>query len=590
MQKPILSLLICLIVLGCSEQPESSVPVPDKPLNISALAAPRSIEAIADEFLAAYLERHPEIGTNYGLPDARHDRLFDNSPAALVEWQTREDAWLQELDLIGAPVDIGSRDWVSFGVLNETIGASKAARVCRNELWQASATTAWYNLIPSLFEIQPVDTIDQQQQALDRLSALATYIDNQIINLRKGLELGYSTPRFTATDVPDAVRGLLADDSPLFSPALRADSEEFTAKLQQVFEQVAAPAINRFAKFMEDDYLPQAREEIAISSNPNGAKCYPQLVRFHTTIAPTAEQIHAVGLKQIANIRAEMQQIIDEHYEGETIESLMRNLNSNPEYTFETREDVLNYALASVGSSKDAMPRAFGNLPKADMLIKPYPAYREASGTGEYHSSSEDGSRPGIYYIAVVDPTHRSIAGQQSVLYHEGYPGHHLQGAIALELGDRVHPIARYLWNSGFGEGWALYSERLADELGLFSGPLDRMGLLSDQAARAARLVIDTGLHTKGWKRQQSVDYLLVNTAWPATDIESEVNRYISWPGQANAYMLGMLEIQRLRNFAETQLGEKFDLRGFHDRVLGSGSITLPMLEESLIAWVAEQE
>jgi uncharacterized protein (DUF885 family) len=390
--------------------------------------------------------------------------------------------------------------------------------------------------------------------------------------------------------VPGAVRGLLADASPLLSPAVRAENPEYTARLRTVFEQVAAPAIERFAVFMEDEYLPRAREEIAISANPDGASCYPQLVRYFTTIQPTAEQIHTLGLQQMAAIRAEMQAVIDEHFEGETIESLMRNLNINPEYTFKTREDVLNYALASLDAAKNAMPRAFGLLPKADLLIKPYPAYREASGTGEYQSSSEDGSRPGIYYLPVVDPTHRSVAGQQSVLYHEGYPGHHLQGAIALELGDRIHPIARYLWNSGYGEGWALYSERLADELGMFSGPLDRIGMLSEQAGRAARLVIDSGLHTKGWTRQQAIDYLMANTAWPARDIGSEIDRYISWPGQANAYMLGMLEIRRLRVLAETGLGDKFDLRKFHDRVLGTGSITLPMLEESILAWIAEQQ
>ncbi|MFB3077289.1 MAG: DUF885 family protein, partial [Lysobacterales bacterium] len=342
--------------------------------------------------------------------------------------------------------------------------------------------------------------------------------------------------------------------------------------------------------FLENEYLPKAREEIAVSFNPDGAACYPALVRYFATIQPSAEEIHQLGLSQIASIRAEMQAIIDLHFLGESIESLMKNLNSDPDYTFGSREDVLNYALASLDASKAAMPEVFGRLPKADMLIKPHPAYREAGGTGEYHSSSEDGTRPGIYYIAVADPTHRSIAGQQSVLYHEGYPGHHLQGAIALELGDRVHPIVRYLWNSGFGEGWALYSERLADELGLYSGPLDRIGLLSDQAARAARLVVDSGMHTRGWGRQQAVDYMLANTAWPPVDIESEVNRYISWPGQANSYMLGMLEIRRLRNLAEAELGQDFDIRGFHDRVLGSGSITLPMLEESILEWISSQQ
>lgn len=586
MRNLVFGALICFVNLACSENTGVSNPEFSSRTPVPVSHATRSIEAIADEFLTAYLERNPEFGTNYSLPGARHDRLLDNSLEALAAWQLKEDEWLTELDTIGPPPEVGTRDWVSYGVIYETLAASKAIRVCRNELWQASAATAWYNHIPSLFEIQPVDSEALQQQALDRLRALAIYIDTEIANLRKGLELGYSTPGFTTADVPAAVRGLLEEDSPLLSPATRSGKSSYTAELQKVFDINVVPAIERYAHFMETEYLETAREVIAITANPNGAECYPNLVRFHTTIEVTAGKIHELGLQQISGIRAEMQEIIDTHFDGETIESLMRNLNRAPAYTFKTREDVLNYALASLGTSKDAMPRAFGFLPRADMLIKPYPAYREASGTGEYHSSSEDGSRPGIYYIAVVDPTHRSIAGQQSVLYHEGYPGHHLQGAIALELGDRVHPIARYLWNSGFGEGWALYSERLADELGLYSGPLDKIGLLSDQAARAARLVIDSGLHDKGWTRQQAVDYLLANTAWSATDIESEVDRYISWPGQANAYTLGMLDIMRLRDLAETRLGDKFDLRGFHDRVLGTGSITLPMLEESVLAWI----
>jgi uncharacterized protein (DUF885 family) len=189
----------------------------------------------------------------------------------------------------------------------------------------------------------------------------------------------------------------------------------------------------------------------------------------------------------------------------------------------------------------------------------------------------------------VRNPEQRTIAGQQAVLYHETYPGHHLQGAIALELGDRVHPLARYLWNSGYGEGWALYAEEVADELELYSDPLERLGLLSSVGARAARLVVDTGLHTRDWPRQRAVDYMLANTAWPPDDIQSEVDRYIAWPGQATAYMLGMLEIRRLRTLAESELGGDFDVRAFHDRVLENGNITLPMLEDSVLAWIADQ-
>jgi uncharacterized protein (DUF885 family) len=578
--------LICLGSTGC----QTSRDLPDAARAQSGATAPaaRDVETIADEYLSALLEYQPELGTLYSLPGARHDRLTDNSSTALAAWQAREDAWLAELARANVFTQVGSRDWVSFGILRDALTSSTGARVCRNELWAASSTTAWHNSVPSLFEIQPVDTPETRRQALQRLAALPKYIDNEIANLRRGLDAGYSAPRLTVAPAVGEIRALAGADSPLLSPGQRSGDPQFEADVRSLFERDVAPAVERFARFLEAEYLPRARTEIGLSANPNGAACYPALVRYFATVEPAASEIHRIGLQQVARIRAEMQAIIDEHFQGATIEAFLRSLNDDPRYTFKTEDEVLQYSLAALERAQARMPDAFGRLPKADVEIKPYPAYR-ASGTGEYHSSSEDGTRPGIYYIAVTDPTHRSRAIQESVLHHETYPGHHLQGAIALELGDRVHPIARYLWNSGYGEGWALYSERLADELGLYSGPLDRMGLLSDQAARAARLVVDSGLHTQGWTRQRAVDYMLNNTAWPAVDIESEVNRYIAWPGQANSYMLGMLEIRRLRDLAEAQLGAAFDLRGFHDRVLGYGSVTLPMLDASIRSWIAEQ-
>lgn len=569
----LISAAACAAICGCLGPAES----------------PRGVEAIADEYLAAYLERHPEMGTFLSLPGARHDRLTDNSLRALAVWQTREDAWLAELDALAAPAEVGSRDWVTYGILRESLARSVGRRVCRPELWPVSSVTGWHASVPSLFEIQPVDTPDERQQALDRLSALAVYVDTEVANLREGLALGYSAPQLNVPAVIRESRTLLADDSALLSPGARAGDPAYAAALREVFERQAAPAIERYAQFLESTYLPRARGAIAVSANPDGAACYPAAVRYFATISPSADAIHATGLEHVARIRGEMQQLIDEHFEGETIESLMAKLNTDPAFTFRTREEVLQYSIDSLDLAVQSMPRAFGRLPKADVVIKPYPPYREGSGTGEYHASSVDGTRPGIYYIAVRNPQQRTIAGQQAVLYHETYPGHHLQGAIALELGDRVHPLARYLWNSGYGEGWALYAEEVADELDLYSNALERLGLLSSVGARAARLVVDTGIHTRGWSRQRAVDYMLANTAWPPDDIESEVDRYIAWPGQATAYMLGMLEIRRLRELAEAELGEDFDIRAFHDRVLENGNITLPMLEDSILAWIADQ-
>ena len=561
---------------------QSEAPAPEVQTTVTAQ---RSIEVIADEFLAAMLERHPGLATNYSIEGARHDRLFDNSLEALDDWRAREDAWLAELDAIGEPADIGSRDWVTFGILHEQLASSKAIRICRKELWETSTTTAWYNGMPFVFDIQPLESDDLKAQALARLGAVDQFIDTEIVNLKLGLSQGYSSPRLTVEAVPDEVRALLDENSPFLAMGLRAEDEVFEGAVQRIFDEEIVPAINRYAEFIETKYLANARQDIAISFNPNGAECYPQLVRSFATIQPSADEIHSLGLKQMAQLRGEMEVTLAAHYDGEAIESFVRRINTDPEFTFRSEDDVLQHSLDSLDNARAKMADVFGLLPNADVLIKPYPAFA-ASGVGEYHSSSEDGTRPGIFYIAVRDPQNRSRATQQSTLYHETYPGHHLQGAIALELGDKVHTLARYLWNSGYGEGWALYSERVAQELGLYSGPLDLMGLYSDQAARAARLVIDSGIHTKGWTRQQAVDYMMNNTGWAPVDIQNDINRYISWPGQANSYMLGMLEIRRLRTLAEVELGEQFDIRDFHDRILENGSMTLPMTEKAVMAWI----
>ena len=548
--------------------------------------AARTIEAIADEVLAAMLLRNPSMGTNFAIEGARHDRLFDNSLEALANWQQREDAWLAELEAIGSPDDVGSRDWVTYGILRERLAASVGTRICRRELWETSTTTAWYRGMPFVFDIQPLESDELKEQALSRLREVDDYIDTEVSNLRKGLELGYSSPRLTVEAVPGEVRALI-DDSPFLTMGKRVEDEVFEGAVNAIVETEIIPAINRYADFVENEYLGKARTEIAISHNPNGAECYPALVRSFATVQPSPDEIHALGHEQMSKIRGEMQQVLAEHYEGEAVESFVRRINTDPAFTFRSEEHVIQYSVNSLDAAKEKMSDVFGLLPKADVVIKPYPDFA-SSGVGEYHSSSEDGTRPGIFYIAVQDPQHRSRATQQSTLYRETYPGHHLQGAIALELGDTVHTLARYLWNSGYGEGWALYSERVAQELDLYAGPLDLMGLFSDQGARAARLVIDSGIHTKGWSRQQAVDYMMNNTGWAAVDIQNDINRYISWPGQANAYMLGMLEIRRLRILAETELGDRFDIREFHDRVLENGSITLPMLNETILNWISQ--
>jgi uncharacterized protein (DUF885 family) len=546
---------------------------------------PAAVRALADEYLAARLERYPEMITFYGLA-GRHDRLTDNSQAALAAWEAREDDFLTRLDRLAPPAP-GEEAWAVYGIMHEALAADIAMRVCRSELWGVSEADGWQTTLPYIAEIQPVDDEALRAQALARARALAIYLDNEIVNLREGLKLGYSAPKGNVRLVIDEVRGLLAPDSPLSSPARRAGVAPFEAAYRSTLENKVEPALRRYIEFLEKEYLPAAREEIAVSENPDGARCYAAAVRFHSTLSLSPRRIHSIGLEQMAKIRAEMGVIGRRSFATDDVTALLAKLRSDPQYAFHSRQEIVDYAQAALGRAREAVPKWFGLLPRADVRIEPYPAYREASGTGEYQSSSEDGTRPGLFYIPTVNPEKRPRAGQESLCFHETIPGHHLQGAIALERGSAIHPLARYLYSSGYGEGWALYAERLADEMQLYSGDLDRMGMLSDQAARAARLVVDTGIHAMGWTRDQAIRYMLENTIWSADDIEAEVDRYIVWPGQATSYMLGMLEIMRLRAQAREKLGERFDIRAFHDRVLEDGSVPLPLLADKVDHWIA---
>src|SRR5262245_42411267 len=253
-------------------------------------------------------------------------------------------------------------------------------------------------------------------------------------------------------------------------------------------------------------------------------------------------------------------------------------------FLFANRDHLIAYSQRALARAKAAMPAWFGLLPKADVVIQPYPKFREKSGPNEYNPPAEDGSRPAVFFINAYQAEKKSRAPAESTAFHETIPGHHLQGAIALERKD-IHPIGRYLGNSGYLEGWALYTERVADEMKLYSGDLDRLGMLSSQALRAARLVVDSGMHALGWTRQQAIDFMLAHTAEPKDDIVSEVDRYIIYPGQATAYMLGAIEVSAAREAAKQAMGSRFDIKAFHDRVLEDGAIPVSFLREKIRTW-----
>ena len=581
--------LLIGVVAGCRPLPRSGQEAPgeEAPGEVaSTLVAEVSVTPLADEYLEAFLDRYPEIATYYGIAGHRHDRLTDNSLEALAVWHRREDAWLASLRRLTPPA-VGTSDWAIHGLLLETLEASVAKRVCREELWTVSETVGWQTFLPYVAEIQPVGDQQARREALTRARALATYLDTEVENLREGLRLGFSAPRRNVMLVARQLEGLLADDSPLSSPGRRDEDAAFRAAFDQLYDYEVRPALRRYLDFLEGEYASAARQAISVAENPDGTECYRASIRFHSTLGLSPREVHDLGLAQMATIQEEMLEVAEREFGTRDVPALLRRLTRDPEFSFETREQILEYSEAAVERARQAMPRYFGLLPKADVVIEPYPAYREADGTGEYQAPSEDGNRPGVYYIPVVNPETRPRAVYESLAFHETIPGHHLQLAIAVERSEG-HPIARYLDNSGYSEGWGLYSERLADEMGLYSSELARMGMLGDQAARAARLVIDTGIHELGWSREQAIHYMIEHTTWAPQDVEAEIDRYIIWPGQATAYMLGMLKIRELRERAQEAFGSDFSLPDFHDRILEDSGVTLGMLEQKIDHWISE--
>jgi uncharacterized protein (DUF885 family) len=554
-------------------------------------AQPAAVRSLADAFFAASIEAFPEQATFYGITKGPHGRLTDNSLEALAAWQAREDAWLTRLRAIDPAGLVDRGDWVLAGIMREQLEAAAAQRVCRTELWPVNSyQDGWQSRYTDLARLQPVGTETARAAALARARGLPRFLDTEVRNLQRGLAAGYSAPKVVVRAVIAQLDALLASgaaESPLASPAQRDPTPAFRTAYVQVIAQEVFPAVARYRNYLANEYLAAAREALGVSANPNGAACYQAAVRAFATLQRSPDEVYALGLREMDRIEAAIRAIAERDFASSDSWGLLARLSHEPQYTFRTEAEIIAMAQAAMDRAKAAMPRAFGRLPKADVIIEPYPLFRQKAGApGQYNAAPEDGSRPGIFNINPYLPEKQSRSDPEAVTFHETLPGHHLQGSVAQEL-PGAHPLQRYFSNSGFGEGWALYAEQLADEMGLYSSAVARIGMLQSDAFRAARLVLDAGIHTKGWTREQAVNYLSKHTTKSPAVVEGEVDRYISWPGQASSYMIGKLEILRLREEARAALGPRFELRAFHDCVLENGAVTLPMLDQSVRRFIA---
>ena len=584
----ILAALLALVVAcGGAADPEEVSVAADESVDTSATRA----AAIADEYVTGYYHQFPEEAYETGFP-APLDRLGDRSLPALEAWEAREDAWLAALGTIDPASLEGTDAAVPYAFARERLEAATARRVCRTELWNVSPTwTNWHNFFPNVFAQQPIGTELARANALARARDVPRYIDTEIAKFQQGIELGFTAPRSNVEAVIQQLDALLSmppDQTPWFDPASRDGEAEFSAELQSVVADEIVPATRRMRDYLADEYLPEARQAVGVTTDPGGRECYLASVLFHTTLPLTPEDIHANGLREMERIQADMREIGRRSFGTEDTQELLETVRSDPRYSFETPEQIVAFAQAAVNRAHAAVPAWFGFIPTAEVQLKPYPDYMGVTGGGFYSAGSVDGSRPGTYEFGTHEPRELSRGGGfEATTFHETYPGHHMQVSVGLE-GPGVHPVLQFFFSSGLGEGWALYTERLADEMGLYTDEVDRLGMLSNEAFRAARLVVDPGMHALGWTRQEAIDYMVAHTAESEGGIASEIDRYIAVPGQATAYLTGSLVIQELRRKAEAELGDEFDIREFHDLVIGDGTITLGMLQDKIDRWIAE--
>ena len=572
--------LACVFLTACGQPPAPPAAKPEP--------SDARVKAQADAFLDAWFNRNPDQATYYGVPGRHHDKLPDNSLDALKGWEAKEDTFLASLGQIDSATIDSEPLRATYAIEREALESSVGARVCRVDLWTVSQfVNAWQVAFGYLVTIQPVGTDQARKEALARWRTLPAYIDTEIANLRAGLKAGYSAPKGNVRLVIDQMNTLTTGplaDSPFDSPAVRDKTPEFRKAYDAIVKDQINPAMRRYHDFLVKEYLPAARDAVGVSANPNGAACYDALIRSNSSLPVSARDVHATGLAQIDTITAEMKTIAQRSFNTSDVPALLQRLRTDKQYLFKSRQELMAYSQAALARAKLAMPQWFGLLPKADVVIQPYPKFREKNGPNEYNPPAEDGSRPAIFFISAYEAEKKGRAEAESTAFHETIPGHHLQGAIAVERRD-IHPIGRYLGNSGYTEGWALYTERLADEMKLYSSDLDRMGMLSNSALRASRLVVDSGLHALGWTRQQAIDYMNAHTAESSGEVTSEVDRYIIDPGQATAYMLGQLQIRKARDGAQQAMGDRFQIKAFHDRVLEDGSVPLTFLTNKIRAW-----
>ena len=605
MQRITVSLVgLAVSLAGCATQPPST----DAPAATTAAPATapqgrdqkQRLDALFENYFEEALELSPLLATYIG--DHRYDDRLPNSigPDHIAASRAMNRKYLDAIRAID-PAGLAPTDRISYDIFLRERERELRAERFPAELLPLNQAGSLLTVMPALgsgANAQPFETAQDYDDWLKRLDGLVVWMDQAIANMRVGVAKGVVQPRAVMEKVLPQLDAMIvpqADESQYFAPLKRfpesiaqADRDRLTTAYTQALEAKLLPAYRRLRDFVRDEYLPRTRATVAWTALPDGEGWYAFHVQEHTTTALTPDEIHTIGLGEVRRILGEMDGVRQRvGFDGD-LEAFFKHLETDPKFYFTNGKDLVQ-GYRDLKTRIDAsLPKLFSVFPKADYEVREVEAFRAASAAGAfYEQPSADGSRPGIFYVNTHNLKAQPKFGMETLSLHEAAPGHHFQVAIQQELED-VPRFRRFGGDyTAYVEGWALYAESLGKELGFFTDPYQWFGRLNDEQLRAMRLVVDTGLHAKGWSRERAIQFMLDNSTLAESDVVSEVERYIAWPGQALGYKVGDLALQRLRRRAEAELGSRFDVRDFHREVLRDGAVPMDVLEAKIERWIA---
>jgi uncharacterized protein (DUF885 family) len=562
----------------------------------SCISSEDQLQNVFDDHWDYSLQANPLFATNQG-EHRYNDRLPESDLSALELRNQQNREFLYRLESIDRDeLRGGSR--LNYDIFKIQIENAIIAYELNDHLLPLNGWWDYHAVIADMANRVPLNNSEDYQNFLSRLSAFPDYNSGYIERMRKGLELGFVRPQAVFDDYLASVEAHILDDaeeSNLFDPfkefpagVSEEDRERLRNEALEILTETVIPEFERLRDFLRDEYIPGAAESIGIVELPGGEEYYQYLVEMYTTMDITPEEIHETGLYEVARIRDEMMEIVEETGFGEDFDSFVEYLRTDPQFYAETPEELMKETAYVLKLMDGKLPELFKTLPRLPYGIMPVPDYlAPRTATAYYSRGAADGTRAGYYAVNTYDLQSRPLYEVTALSLHEAVPGHHLQIALQQELDElpRFRTVAGF---TAYVEGWALYSERLGLEVEMYEDPYQNFGRLSYEMWRALRLVVDTGMHSMGWTRDEAIDYMASNSALSLHNIRSEVNRYIFWPGQALAYKMGEIKIRELRQMAEMELRENFDVREFHDVVLLSGSVPLIVLENNIKSWIED--